>query len=182
MVQLAAALGKEQLSAVVCWLWRGGGQLVVVGETAGEMTGLVGALLWLLYPFPWQHACVPLLPAERLSTLLSPHPYIVGLLPALLPPSLPPAVSLLHVPLAIFTPAPAPLSASPAPAPCHLHGPPASFPAPLTRLLRRRVTALCTAAQDPPQHYTPAPPPPHLERPAPATLTAGGAAAAFRDG
>ena len=142
---MAEALGAEQLGAVVRWLWCGVGQLVVVGETAGDMAGLVGALLWLAFPFPWRHRCVPVLPAARLHALLSPLPYIAGIPAPALPPALPPAVSVLHVPLGIFTPAPAPPPSSrPCPG-CPLHpavSPPAACPPPLCRVLHRRLAQL----------------------------------------
>ena len=85
-------------------LWTGAAQLVVVGAAAGDMAGLVGALLSLLYPFPWRHTCVALLPLHSLASLQSPHPYVVGLLAAAVPAALPPPVAVAHVPLGVFTP------------------------------------------------------------------------------
>ncbi|KXZ56010.1 hypothetical protein GPECTOR_2g1562 [Gonium pectorale] len=60
-------------------------RIVFVARSRDTVTAAVQAAQALIYPFKWQHICLPILPRDLVDYLTAPMPFLVGLTSEMLP-------------------------------------------------------------------------------------------------
>lgn len=58
---------------------------IFISSKLSVLSSCVQSILALLYPFTWQHICIPVLPRSLLSFCCAPMPFVVGVTPSALP-------------------------------------------------------------------------------------------------
>ena len=60
-------------------------QLVLCLKSLSTLSSSSHSLISLLYPFEWEHTLIPVLPTKLMDILCLPTPYLLGILPTILP-------------------------------------------------------------------------------------------------